>query len=105
MDLAMSATPLEGSAVDDFAVRLCDTLGFTSRQVSLRTRKDIELVICGMFMHAKTDVCLLTNRSEIILLVQEDKQHRNREEIQRLNSLLRQLLHFRATTKNASSLD
>ncbi|KAF4618186.1 hypothetical protein D9613_011670 [Agrocybe pediades] len=75
MDLAMYQVPLEESAVDDFAVRLFDILGYTSREVVLRTRKDIELVICGASMHAKTDVCLLRNRSEIILLVQEDKRH------------------------------
>ena len=74
MDLAMNATPLEESAVDDFAVRLFDILGYTNRDVLLRTRKDIELVICGVLMHAKTDVCLLKNRTEIILLVQEDKR-------------------------------
>ena len=75
MDLAMNATPLEESAVGDFAVRLFDILGYTSRDVLLRTRKNIELVICGVSMHAKTDVCLMINRSEIILLVQEDKRH------------------------------
>lgn len=73
MDLAMNATPLE-SAVDDFVVRLFDILGYTSRHALLRTRKDIELFICGVSMLAKTDVCLLKNRSEIILLVQEDKR-------------------------------
>jgi hypothetical protein len=71
----MSTAPLEDSAVDDFAVRLFDMLGYTSRGVVLRTRKDIELVICGISMHAKTDVCLLAHRSQIILLFQEDKQH------------------------------
>lgn len=75
MDLAMSRSPLEESAVDDFVVRLFDMLGYTSRSIVVRTRKDIELVICGKSMHAKTDVCLMMNHSEIILLVQEDKQH------------------------------
>ncbi|PPQ78413.1 hypothetical protein CVT25_011889 [Psilocybe cyanescens] len=75
MDLAMSAAPSEESAVDDFVVRVFDILGYTNRDVVLRTRKDIEFVICGMCMRAKTDVCLLKNRSEIILLVQEDKRH------------------------------
>jgi hypothetical protein len=75
MDLAMQPIPAEESAVDDFVVRLFDMLGYTTRQLSVRTRKDIELVICGMSMHVKTDVCLLMNRSEIILLVQEDKRH------------------------------
>ena len=74
MDLAMNATPLEESTVGDFAVRLFDILGYTNRDVLLRTWKDIELVICGVPMLAKTDVCLLKNRSEIILLIQEDKR-------------------------------
>ncbi|KAK0187221.1 hypothetical protein F5146DRAFT_767307 [Armillaria mellea] len=78
MDLAMNPVPAEESAVDDFTVRLFDMLGYTTRDISLRTRKDIPLVICGESRRAKTDVCLLMNRSEIILLVQEDK--RNMEE-------------------------
>ncbi|KAK0473602.1 hypothetical protein IW261DRAFT_686001 [Armillaria novae-zelandiae] len=75
MDLAMNPVPAEESAVDDFTVRLFDMLGYTTRNISLRTRKDISLVICGESRHAKTDVCLLVNRSEIILLVQEDKRN------------------------------
>ncbi|PPQ68891.1 hypothetical protein CVT25_009014 [Psilocybe cyanescens] len=43
MDLAMGITPLEESAVDDFVVRLFDILGYTNRDVLLRTRKDMEL--------------------------------------------------------------
>ncbi|PPQ73951.1 hypothetical protein CVT26_006405 [Gymnopilus dilepis] len=74
MDLAMNTAPSEESAVNDFAVRLFDILGYTSsRKVLLRTRKDIELVVCGVSTNAKTDVCLLKNRSKIVLLVQEDK--------------------------------
>jgi len=60
--------------LEEFAVRLFDILGYTNRDIFLRTWKDIELVICGVFMRAKTDVCLLKNRSEIILLVQQDKR-------------------------------
>lgn len=75
MDLAMNTTPLDESAVDDFAVRLFDMLGYTGFNVSSRTRRDIELVVFSKSMHAKTDICLLMNCSEIILLVQEDKRH------------------------------
>lgn len=75
MDLAMNPIPSEESAVDDFTVRLFDMLGYTTREISLRTRKDIPLTICAETRHAKTDVCLLMNRSEIILLVQEDKRN------------------------------
>jgi len=75
MDLAVRTMPLEESAVDDFAVRLFDILGYTNRNILLRTRKDIELVTCGTSMHSKIDVCLLVNLSGIILLVQENKRH------------------------------
>lgn len=75
MDLAMNRTPLEESAVVDLVIRLFDILDYINREVLLRTRKDLELVICGMSMYSKTDVCLLQNRSEAILLVEEDKRH------------------------------
>jgi len=74
MDLAMSPAPAEESAVDDFAVLLLCALGYTTRGRVLRSRKDIPLIICGENRHAKTDVCII-NQNEILLLVQEDKQH------------------------------
>ncbi|KAF8343594.1 hypothetical protein F5887DRAFT_1283444 [Amanita rubescens] len=74
MDLAMSPAPEEESAVDDFAVLLLRALGYTTRGRVLRTRKDIPLIICGEARHAKTDVCII-DQNEILLLVQEDKQH------------------------------
>jgi hypothetical protein len=74
MDLAMSRSPAEESAVDDFAVVLLRALGYTRRGRVLRTRKDIPLIICGENRHAQTDVCIL-DEHEIILLVQEDKRH------------------------------
>ncbi|KAK0460509.1 uncharacterized protein EV420DRAFT_1641057 [Desarmillaria tabescens] len=77
MDLTMNPVPAEETAVDDFTVRLFDMLGYTTRDISLRTRKDIPLVICGESRRAKTDVCLLMNRSEIILLVQGDKRNKD----------------------------
>ncbi|PPQ88928.1 hypothetical protein CVT25_005250 [Psilocybe cyanescens] len=55
MDLVMSGVPSEELAVDDFAVCLFDILGYTNCDVALHTHKDIELVICGMCMHIKTD--------------------------------------------------
>jgi hypothetical protein len=48
MDLAMNLVPQEESAVDDFTVRLFDMLRYTTRRISVRTRKDIPLFICGM---------------------------------------------------------
>ncbi|PPQ87908.1 hypothetical protein CVT25_001250 [Psilocybe cyanescens] len=106
MDLAMSTTPLEKSAVDDdFVVRLFDILGYTNRDVLLRTRKDIELVCCGMFTTAKTDVCLLRNRFEIVLLVQEDKRHLEDRRDTEAQLVAEAVAAFRATTKSVSLLD
>jgi len=62
MDLAMNSAPLEEWAVDDFALRLFDMLGYTYRNLSVRIRKDTEVVICGTSMHATADVCLLMSR-------------------------------------------
>jgi hypothetical protein len=74
MDLAMSPAPAEESAVDDFAVLLLRALGYNTRGRSLRTRKDIPLVICGENRLAKTDVCIV-DQNKILLLIQEDKRH------------------------------
>jgi hypothetical protein len=75
MDLAMALAPAEESAVDDFAVVLLRALGYEPRGRSLRTRKDLHLVICGETRHAKTDVCLIDDDDNIVLLIQEDKCH------------------------------
>ena len=56
MDLAMNATPLEELAINDFTVCLHEC--------------------------KKKDVCLLINCSEIILLLQEDKQYLEDSEAQ-----------------------
>ena len=75
MDLALSPAPVEESAVDDFAVLLLHALGYSMRGRVLRTRKDIPLVICGKFRHAKIDVSVVNQNNILLLLVQEDKQH------------------------------
>jgi hypothetical protein len=77
MDLAMDPVPGEESAVDDLAMQLLRTMGYASRALhrDLRSRKDIPLLICGEWKHAKTDVCII-DRDEILLLVQEDKRHK-----------------------------
>jgi hypothetical protein len=76
MDLAMDPIPGEESAVDDFAMQLLRTMGYAGRAIGrdLRSRKNIPFLICGEWKHAKTDVCVM-DRSEILLLVQEDKRH------------------------------
>jgi hypothetical protein len=74
MDLAMNIVPGEESAVDDFAMQLLRAIGYRSRGRFLRSRKDIPLFICGVWTHAKTDVCVM-DQDDILLLVQEDKRH------------------------------
>jgi hypothetical protein len=77
MDLAMNPVPGEESAVADFAMELLKATGHDSRDRFLRTRKDIPLFLCGTWSRAKATV-YLTDNNEIILLVQEDKQHLER---------------------------
>jgi hypothetical protein len=76
MDLAMEPVPGEESAVDDFTMQLLCIMGYTGRALGrdLRSCKDIPLLICGEWRHAKTDVCVM-DRDRYLLLVQEDKQH------------------------------
>ena len=76
MDLAMEPVPGEESAVDDFAMQLLRVMGYASRALGrdLRSHKDIPLLICGEWSHAKTDVCVM-DRDGYLLLVQEDKRH------------------------------
>ena len=75
MELAMVPDEAEESAVDDFAVALFHALGYTHRPRAVRTRKEIRLLICGEYKHAKPDVCIIDrSRDDIILLTQEDKR-------------------------------
>jgi hypothetical protein len=75
MHVAMTSALEEESAVNDFAVMLLRALDYTYVGKILRTRKTLPLVICGEYRQAKTDVCLVDNRHQILLLVQEDKRH------------------------------
>ncbi|KAI6141567.1 hypothetical protein EDD17DRAFT_1664784, partial [Pisolithus thermaeus] len=55
LHLATSIRPAEESAVDDFAMIQLRALGYEPRGRTLRTRKDLPLVICGKNRQAKTD--------------------------------------------------
>ncbi|KAJ2915618.1 hypothetical protein MD484_g4789, partial [Candolleomyces efflorescens] len=73
LDLAMLRSSGE-SAVVDFAVELLKLTGYVRRNRVARTRKDLPLLICGEWRHAKTDVCIVDReQGDILLLVQEDK--------------------------------
>ena len=41
----------------------------------VRTRKDLVLLVCGRRHHAKTDVCIIDETPDILLIVLEDKRH------------------------------
>ncbi|KAJ7029279.1 hypothetical protein C8F04DRAFT_963114 [Mycena alexandri] len=75
LDLAMSASNPEESAIGDFAVCLFNALGYTRRPRVARTRQELRFLICGEFNYAKLDVSVIHRRlDDIILLVQEDKR-------------------------------
>ncbi|KAF9498770.1 hypothetical protein BDN71DRAFT_1442702 [Pleurotus eryngii] len=74
LDLATTQVPVEESAVDGFAVLLLCALGYEPRGRTLRTKKDLLLLVYGETGHAKTDVFLI-DEDEIVLLIQEDKRH------------------------------
>ncbi|KAJ3510103.1 hypothetical protein NLJ89_g4865 [Agrocybe chaxingu] len=74
LDLATTQVPAEESAVVDFAVLLLRALGYAPRGRTLRTRKDLILLVCGENRHAKPDVCLI-DEEETVLLVQEDRRY------------------------------
>ena len=80
MDLAMDPAPADESAVVDFTVCLLTILGYVSRKRLTRTRVDIPLTICGEQHHSRTDVCVVDEDDFILLLVQEDKRHKDRKD-------------------------
>jgi hypothetical protein len=72
LDLAMVRS-LGESAVDDFAVELFKITEYVYRTQVARTRKDLNLLVCGKWKHAKMDVCIVDrDQNDILLLVQED---------------------------------
>ena len=50
-------------------------MGYETEETVVRTRKNIQLDMCGRRVPAETDVCVINVDSEIMLLVQEDKSH------------------------------
>lgn len=76
-DLAMTTPHGQASAVADFVVQLFRVLGYTGRAVGrvARTGNDLSFWVCGEERRAKTDACIVDASGNIVLLVQEDKQH------------------------------
>ena len=77
LNLAMKILEGEESYVGEFAVEILRVMGYERDETIVHARKNIRLHMCGEFVRAKTDVCIMDVSSEILLLVQEDKTHIN----------------------------
>ncbi|TFK90154.1 hypothetical protein K466DRAFT_402433 [Polyporus arcularius HHB13444] len=82
LELAQATAHGQESAVTDFLVALFRTLRYTGRHDGriTRTRKDFRFWVCGKERHAKTDVCIIDETPDILLVVQEDKRHLHRSD-------------------------
>ncbi|KXN65745.1 hypothetical protein CONCODRAFT_44302 [Conidiobolus coronatus NRRL 28638] len=79
LDLATHPREGEESAVDDFAAEILRLLDYDDNGRVIRTRKSIDMLMCGQETYAKTDVCIVSEDS-ILLLLQEDKSHISRKD-------------------------
>ena len=61
------------AAVDNFAARLLETLGYASGRQVIATRQVLPLIICGMQYSAPTEVCIW-DENDYLLLVPVDKR-------------------------------
>jgi len=72
LNLAVRAT--QESFIDNFAAETLKLLGFNERGTTVSPRYIIPLTICGDANRvAQTDVCLLHNRTLVLLVLVEDK--------------------------------
>jgi hypothetical protein len=73
LDLAMAPNAAE-NRVDDFAASLCLNIGYVTRTHIAQTKTDLLLIMCSCMVNAQTDVCIIDQaNNRILLLVQEDK--------------------------------
>jgi hypothetical protein len=79
LDLAQNPKVGQEAAVDNFAARLLETLGYASGRRVIVTRQALPLIICGTQCSAQTDVCIC-DENDYLLLVQEDKRLENSED-------------------------
>jgi hypothetical protein len=73
--LAMRLIEGEESCVDDFTAGILRALGYETEETVVLSQKNIRLYMCGKTVYTKTDVCILDDSFEILLLAQEDKSH------------------------------
>jgi hypothetical protein len=73
LDLALDPKVGQEAAVDNFAARLLEKLGYDDGDRIIFIRRALPLVICGVSSLAQTDICVMDD-NEVLLLVQEDKR-------------------------------
>ncbi|KAF9054861.1 hypothetical protein BJ165DRAFT_1337968 [Panaeolus papilionaceus] len=72
----------EESAVVDFTFELFKLTGYVRRHRVAQRRKDLPLFICGEWRHAKTNVCIVDQQqNDILLVVQEDTRLKYRKPV------------------------
>ncbi|KZP22370.1 hypothetical protein FIBSPDRAFT_919371 [Athelia psychrophila] len=72
LDLAHNPKMGQELAVDTFAERLLQTLGYDSWRRLILTRQELPFFICGEKRGAEADICIC-DENDILLLVQADK--------------------------------
>ncbi|KAI9439134.1 hypothetical protein H4582DRAFT_1947116 [Lactarius indigo] len=75
LEPAMTVPPADGPIVDEFSACLLRLLGYDDvvPDCYILGRKDIPLFICGGYTNTKTDVCVVNQNTDILLVVQEAK--------------------------------
>jgi len=73
LDLALDPKVGQEAAVDNFAAKLLEKLGYDDGDRIIFIRRALPFVICGVSSFAQTDVCVMDD-NEVLLLVQEDKR-------------------------------
>jgi hypothetical protein len=72
LDLAQNPKVGQEAAVDNFAARLLETLGYASGRRVIVTRQALPLIICGTQCSAQTDVCIC-DENDYLLLVENSE--------------------------------
>ena len=73
LDLVQNPKVGQESAVDNFAARLLETLGYASGRPVIANPPALPLIICGMQYSAQTEVCIW-DENNYLLLVPVDKR-------------------------------
>ena len=68
LDLAQHPKVGQEAAVDNFAARLLETLGYSSGRRIIVTRQALPLIVCGMPCSAQTDVCICDENDYLLLV-------------------------------------